>query len=83
MHEISFRSQPAAQIIQSMIGKRLEGAMAALTETTLVSLFKIATRKGYALQKSPDFQIYRVEDGKFDARFCCEPELHERGSAEA
>lgn len=78
MHEISFRSQTASEIIQSMVGKRLEGAIDSLTEVTLTNLFKIATRKGYALQKQPDFQIYHVEEGKFDARFCCEPELRER-----
>lgn len=73
MTEISFRHQSAEQIVQQMAGKRLEGAVAALTETTLVNLLKIAKRRGYTGQRTPDFDIYHQGSGHFDARFCCEP----------
>jgi hypothetical protein len=70
--EITFRGQTAAQIIPAMVGQRLDGAMADLTEVTLTNLFKIALRRGSVAARRPEFAIYHQGSGEFDARFCCE-----------
>jgi len=70
--EISFRGQTATQIIPHMVGKRLEGAVAPLTEATLTNLFRMAMRRGHAYARQPEFTIYHTGSGQFDARFCCE-----------
>lgn len=82
MHEISFRAQTADQITQQMAGRRLAGAVNNLQERTLRNLFLIARRSGHVSYSHPELTIYHLGSGKFDARFCCEPELRERGSAE-
>lgn len=69
MTEISFRSQPAGQIIPAMVGRRLDGATADLTETTLSNLFRIATRRGCVQQADPPFRIYSLGGDQFDATF--------------
>lgn len=69
MNEISFRGQTAQQIIPVMIGKRLAGAVADLSEITLNNLFGIAMRRGYTQAVYPQFSIYHLGSGEFDASF--------------
>jgi len=72
MHEIQFRGQTADEIIPHLVGKRLDGAVADLTEVTLTNLFKIAARRGARGVVMSKLYVYPQPGDRFDAQFCCE-----------